>query len=697
MAALATALGAPALASAQTYQVASTADMAASNPADGCGTGMDGSGPCTLRSSIAAADAAGGTSTINLVAGSTYDLTIEVSDDPCNADSGELWVGPLCEDSNPGDVTIQVPGGTATIDGGGASGLDLRDLELGPDETLTIDDVTITGGDANCSDGCDAGDDGYYDDGGGIYNFGGTLMLNDDLVTNNASSDDGGGIAQDTALVQSEAQPRAAEPTSSTTIVGSTISGNTAAYAGGGIENESDGPMTLLQDTISGNGTASEGGGFDDRGRADNTLTNDTIVDNTITQDSEPDFIQGGAGVEFAGGEGTDTVAFDTFAGNTVVDPDPQEADDQTVNIGVDNEVDTALTNDQVGAGLAAHQQEEESTVELQNSILIGGASDGPDYNCDPDSITDLGGNLFNDSGSECGAGAGISDLISSDPLLGPLVVTVGPTATEVPANASPAVDAIMPANCTDTTGAAVTADQRGVIRPQGANCDIGAVEVQQADMAVTSSANPGSVAVGGQSTITDTVSDNGPSPGTNVVLSDPAAGYTIVSASASQGTCTHTATTVACALGTIPVGAHVVVTIVVSGTSAGTVGATATVRADQKDPNPANNTAQTSLAITAPVIKVNNAVCASLRHFTIHVQNARKLGLVSAVVTIGGRRYKLHKGHFSARVNLAGLPYLTFVVKITAHTKRGKVLHAKRTYHTCRLTPLPGHKFLLL
>ena len=44
----------------------------------------------------------------------------------------------------------------------------------------------------------------------------------------------------------------------------------------------------------------------------------------------------------------------------------------------------------------------------------------------------------------------------------------------------SPAVDAIPAASCAATNGNAVTADQRGVARPQGKGCDIGAYELIQ-------------------------------------------------------------------------------------------------------------------------------------------------------------------------------------------------------------------------
>ena len=62
---------------------------------------------------------------------------------------------------------------------------------------------------------------------------------------------------------------------------------------------------------------------------------------------------------------------------------------------------------------------------------------------------------------------------LDADPKLGPLGSYGGPTQTfSLPAD-SPAVDAANGAACPDF-------DQRGVLRPQGAGCDIGAFELEQ-------------------------------------------------------------------------------------------------------------------------------------------------------------------------------------------------------------------------
>ena len=61
---------------------------------------------------------------------------------------------------------------------------------------------------------------------------------------------------------------------------------------------------------------------------------------------------------------------------------------------------------------------------------------------------------------------------------LNPLGNYGGPTGTHLPRTTSPAVNGVGDGDCPFT-------DQRGVIRPQGPKCDIGAVERQLSDPTV--------------------------------------------------------------------------------------------------------------------------------------------------------------------------------------------------------------------
>jgi hypothetical protein len=95
---------------------------------------------------------------------------------------------------------------------------------------------------------------------------------------------------------------------------------------------------------------------------------------------------------------------------------------------------------------------------------------------CAGDAITSYGYNL--DSDGSCGLNAP-SDR-TADPQLAPLRDNGGPTETRALLFGSPAIDAIPVENCTDRLGTPIAADQRGVPRPQGAACDIGAYEATQ-------------------------------------------------------------------------------------------------------------------------------------------------------------------------------------------------------------------------
>ncbi len=96
--------------------------------------------------------------------------------------------------------------------------------------------------------------------------------------------------------------------------------------------------------------------------------------------------------------------------------------------------------------------------------------------------------------------------------------------------------------------------------------------------------------------------------------------------------------------------------------------------------------------------VKITSSVqCASLRDITIHIQNVKQFGIVSAVVSIDGKdRRTLTGKHLSTGINLRGLPAGTFTVEIVARTRSGHTLHGKRVYHTCH-TKLPGHSYLRL
>src|SRR4029077_2279895 len=123
------------------------------------------------------------------------------------------------------------------------------------------------------------------------------------------------------------------------------------------------------------------------------------------------------------------------------------------------------------------------ATVTTRNTIWANNSSGG---NCQGGTFTSQGHNLSDDASCSF---TGTGDLNSTPAGLDPggLKANGGATQTIALLATSPAVDAILlsPINyCTDTSGNPVTTDQRGVTRPQGSACDIGAFELNQAQTA---------------------------------------------------------------------------------------------------------------------------------------------------------------------------------------------------------------------
>ncbi|MFD5794130.1 choice-of-anchor Q domain-containing protein [Streptomyces diastatochromogenes] len=230
-----------------------------------------------------------------------------------------------------------------------------------------------------------------------------------------------------------------------------TVTGNRAGY-GGGIFNIPNSHLTLIDSTVSRN-TAGEAGGirFDDTG----TVVNSTIADNRVTDDwDRPGSLSGyGGGIDIRG-TGLVDIRNSTITGNTATDGGgginiaPAYLDSlpgpitDAVNLPLGH---LALKNTIIAENTIGH-----TTSDCKNVFAT---------------IESRGNNL--DSGNNCHLTAE-GDLPSRDPHLAPLGENGGPTDTVALLPGSPALDG--GADCPST-------DQRGVLRPQGPACDIGAFE----------------------------------------------------------------------------------------------------------------------------------------------------------------------------------------------------------------------------
>ena len=212
-------------------------------------------------------------------------------------------------------------------------------------------------------------------------------------------------------------------------------------------------PVLLTRSTVARNlvkatapaGDASAGGGGIDV-TSSLAATNSTIANNTAEADaSVPDAKTAtvtGGGVD---AEGTGTIS----AVNATV------AFNQTVGTG-----GTVL---RTGGGLYAATLTLEATIVAADTAAVG-------VDCYATTSVSHGHNLIRHD-ANCLAPPASSDKIGVRPQLGELRNNGGPTQTIALIGTSPAINAIVPAQC------AVKIDQRGVRRPQGRRCDIGAFE----------------------------------------------------------------------------------------------------------------------------------------------------------------------------------------------------------------------------
>jgi uncharacterized repeat protein (TIGR01451 family) len=127
------------------------------------------------------------------------------------------------------------------------------------------------------------------------------------------------------------------------------------------------------------------------------------------------------------------------------------------------------------------------------------------------------------------------------------------------------------------------------------------------ADMAIVKTATPNTnVADGDTLTYKLAVTNNGPATATNVIVTDTLpTDVTYLSVNTTAGTCSEAGGTVTCLLGTMADAGTATVTVLTLAGAPGTASNTATVSADQSDPNLANNTSTQVETITAAT-KIN-------------------------------------------------------------------------------------------
>ena len=351
--------------------------------------------------------------------------------------------------------------------------------------TATISGLTIQNGNGN-------GDEVLGGTGGGIRNSG-TLTLTNSTVSGNSSTDIGGGIYNVSGK--------------SLTITNCTISGNSAQFTGGGIFNEANGNVSISNTTITGNtaGTPDYGGGGGIYNKYLGTLTvsSSTISNNSATAVAGGISNEGtavvtdtavsdnkapkGAGL-YDGG--TLTLTTSTFSGNSddgiFVEVSSSSSCSCPGIVNVTNSTFYAnkgaavwgygtatITSSTLAGNDLGVYSVDLGPFALKNTIL---ANTGANCQAGPNStITSQDHNISRDASCASFLVQPNDFSPGTDPGLdSTLKDNGGPTKTVALVPGSVAVDAITASgDCT------VGTDQRGVTRPQGAYCDIGAYEAK--------------------------------------------------------------------------------------------------------------------------------------------------------------------------------------------------------------------------
>ena len=312
----------------------------------------------------------------------------------------------------------------ATVNGNGRiilNGEDLRQIFIVTGSgDLTLNDIVLTDGNAGQGGAVPA-----------VYQQG-KATINRSTISSSSAAGDGGAIHNRGALA----------------INDSTLGSNIAGVNGGGILNNG-GAVIIRRSYLISNQAQSGGGIYTVNGNLD--VERSALRSNTVT---------GNGGGVFA--SSITQIVNSTFSNNRANEGGALYAVASTT-------IASATFNDnRADTGGAMYRAASANPMTLHNTIVANSLEENtssPSLNCDGPTLGTLGRNIIGDNTCVPNPSSN-GDLLSTDPKLGVWQGT--PTRGYIPAQDSPAID----------YGQGCPAlDQRGLPRPLGSACDVGAME----------------------------------------------------------------------------------------------------------------------------------------------------------------------------------------------------------------------------
>jgi hypothetical protein len=461
--------------------------------------------------------------------------------------------------------SVAIAGATgASIDGNGA-----RIIQVNAGVNAALSNLTLRNGGGN-------------QNGGLIHNAGVLTVSNTLLTQSTLDNADGGAIYNAGAA----------------SIVSSILSSNSARY-GGAIENQ--GTLVISASLIT-NNQANSGGSIDNSGNGETHLQRSLLVSNTAAS---------GAGIYndfglFTRVWLTDTAVVYNSASNEaggIFNRGQLSLTNVTVsnnhlNAGLGAAIDSngwlRMVNVTVAANTVANASSSSATsfggfTSIRNTVVANSGFD----NCSGNVIS-AGYNLSSDG--SCNFFNQPTDANNSDARLGGLQLSTlaYDTYTNQPLRDSPLLNRIPSALC----GSAH--DQRGVPRPQGDACDIGAHEVMPVDLGLTASSTPASLPAGSTLNVVLTAANAGPAIATGIVVtSDLPAGMVLKNCDGALA-CVSSSGRLTITLGALSTGASAQVTVRLTPQQTGDFVLGFGVAGNEWEPQWANNAA----SVHATVVK---------------------------------------------------------------------------------------------